>query len=76
MVKIKQPPPHTHTTPYTFKNRFQVQIQINNFKNPQKITKINSDKNAICENSFESKVEFLNSFAKVYLGWFVNVAAG
>lgn len=75
MVKIKQPPP-----PTTFKNRFQVQIQINNFKNPQKITKINSDsdKNAICENSFESKVEFLNSFAKVhvYLGWFVNVAAG
>lgn len=74
MVKIKQPPP----TPTTFKNRFQVQIQINNFKNPQKITKINSDsdKNAICENSFESKVEFLNSFAKVNLGWFVNVAAG
>lgn len=48
---------------------------LRNFKHG-KITKINSDKNAICENSFESKVEFLNSFAKVYLGWFVNVAAG
>lgn len=35
---------------------------LRNFKHG-KITKINSDKNAICENSFESKVEFLNSFA-------------